>query len=79
MKEYVILVCIAIVCLAIGFIIGRFGLKKNIDGTVVLEQTEDGERDRIRFVLDLELDEIKDKTQLVFKVENDLSQKSQAV
>lgn len=79
MKEYVILICIIVVCLGLGFIIGRFGLKKHIDGTVVIEQTEDGERDRIRFVLDLELDEIKAKTQLVFKVENDLSQKSQAV
>lgn len=79
MKEYVILICIIVVCLGIGFVIGRLSLKKHIDGTVVLEQTEDGERDRIRFVLDMELDEIKDKTQLVFKVENDLSQKSQAV
>jgi hypothetical protein len=45
----------------------------------VIETTEDGERERIRFVLDLELDEIRYKTQLVLKVENGISKKSQAV
>lgn len=79
MKEYIILICIIFICLGFGFVIGRFGLKKHIDGTVVIEQTEDGKRDRIRFVLDLELDEIKSKTQLVLKVENDLSKNSQVI
>lgn len=79
MKEYIIIGCIILACLAFGFVIGRFGLKQHRDGTVVIETTEDGERERIRFVLDLELDEIRYKTQLVLKVENDISKKSQVV
>ena len=79
MREYVILGGVIIICLFLGFIFGRFGMKKHHDGSVVLETTEDGERDRIRFVLDMDLDALKDKSQLTLKVENNLSQNQQAV
>ena len=79
MKEYLILAAIIIVSLVFGFIFGRFGIKKHHDGAVDIERTEDGERERIRFVLDLDLDEIKGKSQLILGVENHLSQNSQPV
>jgi len=79
MREYVILGSVIIICLFLGFIFGRFGMKKHHDGAVILETTEDGERDRIRFVLDVDLDALKDKSQLTLKVENNLSQNQQAV
>lgn len=42
--------------------------KGHIDGNIFIEPTEDGERERIRFVLDLDLDDIKQKRSLTFKV-----------
>lgn len=79
MKEYMILAIAVIISNAIGFIFGHFIFKKKSNGSVVIERTEDGERERIRFVLDLELDEIKGKSQLILDVENHLSQNSQPV
>lgn len=79
MKEYIFMGLAIIFCLLIGFIFGRFMLKRHRDGSVVIELTEDKERERVRFVLDLDLDEIKYKNQLVLKVENNLSQNKQAV
>ena len=79
MKEYIFMGLAIVFCLLIGFIFGRFMLKRHRDGSVVIELTEDKERERVRFVLDLDLDEIKYKNQLVLKVENNLSQNKQAV
>ena len=74
MREYIILIAVAIVWLGLGYIFGRFMLKRHRDGSIVIELTEDKERERVRFVLDLDLDEIKYKKQVVLKVENNLSQ-----
>ena len=79
MRDYIILIAVALVLIGLGFIFGRFMLKRHRDGSVVIEMTEDRERERVRFVLDLELDEIKYKKQLVLKVENTLSQNKQVV
>lgn len=79
MREYIILIAVSLIWLGLGFMFGRFMLKRHRDGSVVIELTEDKERERVRFVLDLDLDEIKYKNQLVLKVENNLSQNKQAV
>lgn len=79
MREYIILIVVSLIWLGLGFLFGRFMLKRHRDGSVVIELTEDKERERVRFVLDLDLDEIKYKNQLVLKVENNLSQNKQAV
>ncbi len=79
MKDYIILAAIIVICLVSGFLIGRFGMKRTYDGDIIIEPTEDTDRDAIRFVLNLELDEIEKKQHLVFKVRNHLSQKSQPV
>lgn len=68
----IILACVVLfICFTVGFLVGRFARKK--DGTVIIEKTEDGQRERIRFVMDLELDEIRDKSLLIFKVEDMIS------
>ena len=74
--EYIEIGLILFAMVLLGFGFGRYGFKKQkYDGTVILETTEDGERDRIRFVLDMELDEITTKDQLLLKVSNQLSKK----
>lgn len=72
-KQYVILAAIVIFCLIVGFVIGRFRLRKKKDGTVIIELTEDRQRDRVRFVLDLDLDDIKKKSFLTLEVQNMLN------
>ncbi len=57
-----------------GWLIGKLG--SNSDGIIRIESNQDGSRDVIRFILDLDLDDIRSKKQLKFKVE-DLSQNSQ--
>ena len=79
MKEYIFMAAVIVLCLLIGFLFGRFMLKRHRDGSVVVEMTEDRERERVRFVLDLDLDDIKNKNMLVLKVENNLSKNKQAV
>ena len=79
MKQYIILACIVFVWFLIGLLAGLYFKKKKADGTVVIEMSEDNERERIRFVLDIELDDIKSRKELLFKVENALSQNSQVV
>ena len=73
MTKYVVLTVAILISLWIGFIIGRVMLKKNKDGIVVIEKTEDGDRERVRFVLNEDLDELKYKKRLVLYVENTLS------
>lgn len=59
-----------------AFFLGWRFAKTQYDGTIRIEVNEDGSRDVIRFILDLDLDDIRKHKSLVFKVE-DLSQKSQ--
>lgn len=79
MTEYVALAIIILtvsilISLWVGFIIGRVVLKKKKDGVVIIERTEDGDRERVRFVLENDLEELKYKKRLVLYVENTLSQ-----
>lgn len=74
MQQYIILAAAIVISLWIGFIVGRIVLKKQKDGSVIIEKTEDGERERVRFVLEPDLDELKHKKRLVLYVENTLSQ-----
>lgn len=78
MTEYVTLAIIILtvsilISLWVGFIIGRVVLKKKKDGVVIIERTEDGDRERVRFVLENDLEELKYKKRLVLYVENTLS------
>lgn len=57
-----------------GWLIGKMGHKR--DGIIRIETNEDGSRDVIRFILNLDLDDIRKHKSLVFKVE-DLSKKTQ--
>ena len=72
-------VLIFIVAIVFSFIFGwalsKYLNKKSNDGMIFIEPTEDGERERIRFVLNMELDDIKKKMFLIFKVNvTDVSQ-----
>lgn len=79
MKEYIIYTAITVVALLIGYIFGHFVFRKHQDGTIVIEMSEDRERERVRFVLELDLDELKDRKQITLGIENLLSQNSQPV
>lgn len=59
-----------------AFFLGWRFAKTHHDGTIRIEVNEDGSRDVVRFILNLDLDDIRKHKSLVFKVE-DLSQKSQ--
>ena len=74
MREYAIMIGLSVLWLILGFIFGRLSKKTKPNGTIIIEPTEDGERERVRFVLDMDLDEIKTKRCLIFTVENQLSQ-----
>ena len=74
MREYLILIGLSVLWLVAGFIFGKLSSKTKPNGTIIIEPTEDGERERVRFVLDMDLDEIKTKRCLIFTVENQLSQ-----
>lgn len=54
----------------IGFLVGKSIRKNQYDGTIFIEPTEDPNRDRVRFVLDLELDDIRNRKRLIFLVQN---------
>ena len=53
-----------------GIIVGKNIRKDQCDGTIFIEPTEDPNRDRVRFVLDLELDDIRKRKRLIFLVQN---------
>ena len=75
MREYWILILVSMVCIVLGLIFGRLSKKTpSSDGTIIIEPTEDGERERVRFVLDMDLEQIKSKRRVIFAVENKLSQ-----
>lgn len=57
-----------------GWLIGKMSREKG--GTIRIETNEDGSRDVIRFILNLDLEDIRKEKAILFKVE-DLSKKSQ--
>ena len=64
---------------AIGFLCGMNLRKKHSDGTIIIEPTEDDDREKVIWKLDMELDDIKKYSQIVFDVKNTTSKKSQLV
>lgn len=79
LNNYLIIIAATIISFGIGFIIGRISTSKKSDGVIFVEPTEDADRERIRFVLNLELDDIVKRNQLLFEVKNMHSQNSQAI
>ncbi len=81
--EVTMIICISISAICaylLGFLTGRRIRKSQCDGTIFIEPTEDPNRDRVRFVLNLELDDIRKKKRLIFDVTADShSQNSQSV
>jgi len=61
-----------------AFFLGWRFAKIHHDGTIRIEVNEDGSRDVIRFILNLDLNDVRKHKSLVFKVE-DLSQKTQSL
>lgn len=70
---------VLILAALIGFILGSSTTKKHRDGTIIIEPTEENDGERLIWKLDMELDDIKKRNQIVFKVENNTSKKSQSV
>lgn len=69
--EYVVVIAVLVIGWFIaGIIVGKFIRKNQCDGTIFIEPTEDPNRDRVRFVLDLELDDIRKRKRLIFMVQN---------
>ena len=63
-----------VACILIAFLSGAlsayFIFRPKKDGSIVIEKSEDGERDRIRFLLSMDLDEIKKYKSITFFVDN---------
>ena len=70
---------VVLIAMAIGFLLGLTLTKRKIDGTIVIEPTEEADRERLIWKLDMDLDDIKKHSQVVFNVENNTSKKSQLV
>ena len=70
---------VVLIAVAIGFLLGLTLTKRKIDGTIIIEPTEDTDRERLIWKLDMDLDDIKKHSQVVFNVENNTSKKSQFV
>ena len=69
--KYAIVIAVLVVGWFIaGIIVGKSIHKDQCDGTIFIEPTEDPNRDRVRFVLDLELDDIRKRKRLIFLVQN---------
>lgn len=69
-NDIYIMILTGLLAFIIGFLLGRQFSKPDKNGIIVIEPTEDGERERIRFVLDLDLDDIKEKHSITFSVDN---------
>lgn len=78
MNQTTIFIVSIAIALIIGFIFGFLLSKSKPNGTIIIEETEDN-RERIRWVLDMDLDEIREQKKIIFKVENTLSKNSQPV
>ena len=70
---------VVFLAMAIGFLLGLTLTKRKIDGTIVIEPTEEADRERLIWKLDMDLDDIKKHGQVVFNVENNTSKKSHFV
>ena len=77
--KIVYLVLIFVLAVVAGFIIGRLSKKQKHDGWIVIEPTEDEDRERLVWKLDMELDDIKKSRQITFQVADNTSKKSQFV
>ncbi len=78
-SKYWIVIMAAIISFVVGFAIGRIRRKQKSDGQIFVEPTEETDRERIRFVLNIELDDIVKKQQILFDVKNMRSQNSQSI
>ena len=78
MNEMTKLIMIVVAAVLIGFIFGWIASKPKVNGTIVIEPTED-DRERIRWVLDMDLDGIKEQKLIIFKVEDTTSKKPQTL
>ena len=70
---------VVLIAAAIGFLLGMIVMKRKNDGAIIIESTEDNERERLIWKLDMDLDDIKKRNQIVFHVANRDSKKSQLV
>ena len=77
MDERLIFACCFIIGLIAGFIIGYLTSRQKPDGEIVIEKTsdEDGERELMRWVLEMDLDDIKKSSQIIFSVKDETSKK----
>lgn len=75
MSNYWLFALIMAFALFLGFIIGQLTSKKHTDGRIIIEPTEDNDRERLIWKLDMDLDDIKKHSQVVFNVENNTSKK----
>ena len=69
-ESIIIIVVLVVGWFIAGIIVGKSIRKNQCDGTIFIEPTEDPNRDRVRFVLDLELDDIRKRKRLIFLVQN---------
>lgn len=67
-------IIVGVLSFFIGFIFAKIFYKKHYDGAILIENGEE-DRELMRWVLDMELDEIKEKKIIVFKVEDQTSKK----
>lgn len=70
-------ICLYFMFLIIGFGIGfifrfLFRKKKKYDGTIVIEKSAE-DKETIRIIFDVELDDLKTKYDVSFKIDNQLS------
>lgn len=80
-SNYIFQGCLTVILFFLGIVIGRlvFRQKSEPDGMIFVEPTEDGERERIRFVLNMDLDEIKQRKQIIFVIMDSESKNSQSL
>ena len=80
-SNYIFQGCLTVILFFLGIVIGRtvFRRKSESDGMIFVEPTEDGERERIRFVLNMDLDEIKQRKQIIFVIMDSESKNSQSL
>ncbi len=80
MQQYLPFIIVTFACILIGILIGALVmhlLNRRIDGTFVVDLSDDGQREVVRFVLDRDFDELIKYKKIILKVENNLSKNSQ--
>lgn len=73
MEKYILIVVIVAISFALGFFVCYISRKNIKDGTIVLENSSDGDRICMRFVLDIDLEDIEKKKRIELIVDNQLS------